>query len=168
MSTPRRLAALFTMLTLLSTAAFAIGVTIEKNQEHSDSSVERAHSDEGSEAHKQSEGEEAEGAEPQSEESENTGGIDVESTPIIVLGVALSLALASVVMKWPRREVFAVAAVFCLGFAVLDWRELAHQLDENADAVATFAALALLLHLGATAVAVLAAARSQGAANSLP
>jgi hypothetical protein len=161
-TTPRRLAALFATLLLVSTVAFAIGVTVEKNQGHPESSVEQAHSGEASEAHEHAEGGEAEGAESHSEESETIGGIDVESIPIIVLAVVLSLAVAGAALRWPRREVFVVAAVFCLGFAVLDWRELAHQLDEDAGTVATFAALALALHLGATAVAAFAAARTKG------
>ena len=155
MSTPRRLAALFTLVMLLATAAFVIGVTVEKNQGHSESSVEQAHSGEASESHELTEGAEARPG------SETVAGIDVESTPITVLGVALSLALVGAVLKWPRRETYAVAAVCCLAFALLDWRELAHQLDENAGTVATFAALALALHLGAAAVATLAAARSR-------
>lgn len=157
MSISRRLAAMFTLLVLLATAAFVIGVTIEKNQGNSESTVERAHSDEASESHEQTEGAETEG---QSEESETIGGIDVESTPIIALGVAVSLGLVGAVLRWPRREVYAVAAVFCVGFALLDGGELARQLDENASTVATFAGLALVLHLGAAAVAILAAARS--------
>lgn len=158
MSTTHRLAALFTMMVLLATAAFVIGVTIEKNQGRSESSVEQAHSGEASETHEQTEGVES-GS--QSETSETIGGIDIESTPIIVLGVAVSLALIGAVLKWPRPEVYAIAAVFCLGFALLDGTELAHQLDENSGTVATFAGLALALHLGAAAVAGLAAVRSR-------
>ena len=158
MSTTHRLAALFTMIMLLATAAFVIGETIEKNQGRSESSVEQAHSGEASETHEQTEGVES-GS--QSETSESIGGIDIESTPIIVLGVAVSLALIGAVLKWPRPEVYAIAAVFCLGFALLDGTELAHQLDENSGTVATFAGLALALHLGAAAVAGLAAVRSR-------
>jgi hypothetical protein len=58
--------------------------------------------------------------------------------------------------------VFAVAVVFCLGFAALDGREPAHQLDEDANAVALLAALTLGLHLLAAAVAALAVARTYG------
>jgi len=159
-NTPRRLAALFATLMLLSTAAFVIGVTIEKNQGHSESGVEQAHSGEASEAHEQTEGETT-GTETQSETSETVAGVDVESTPIVLLGVVVSLALIGAVLRWPRREVYAIAAVLCLGLAILDGSELSHQLDENSGTVATFAALALLLHLGAAAVAALAAARSQ-------
>jgi hypothetical protein len=159
-NTPRRLAALFTTLMLLSTAAFVIGVTIEKNQGHSESGVEQAHSGEAGEAHGQTEGETT-GTETQSETSETVAGVDVESTPIVLLGVVVSLALIGAVLRWPRREVYAIAAVLCLGFAILDGSELAHQLDENSGTVATFAGLALVLHLGPAAIAALAAARSQ-------
>jgi hypothetical protein len=162
-TTLRRLAALFTTLMLLSTAAFVIGVTIEKNQGHSESGIEQAHSGEtgeASETHEQTEGETT-GTETQSEMSETFAGVDVESTPIVLLGVVVSLALIGAALRWPRREVYAIAAVLCLGFALLDGSELANQLDENSGTVATFAALALVLHLGAAAVAALAAARSQ-------
>lgn len=158
MSITHRLAALFTMIMLVATAAFVIGVTIEKNQGHSESSVEQAHSGEASETHEQAESVES-GS--QSETPETVGGIDIESTPIIVLGVAVSLALIGAVLKWPRPDVYAIAAVFCLGFALLDGTELAHQLDESSGTVATFAGLALALHLGAAAVAGLAAVRSR-------
>jgi hypothetical protein len=161
-NTPRRLAALFTTLMLLSTAAFVIGVTIEKNQGHSESGVEQAHSGEAPEAPEQTEGETT-GTEtqPETSESETVAGVDVESAPIVLLGVVVSLALIGAVLRCPRREVYAIAAVLCLGFAILDGSELAHQLDENSGTVAMFAALALVLHLGAAAVAALAAARSQ-------
>lgn len=108
------------------------------------------------------EGEEGESVAPHSEESETIGGIDLESTPLIVLGVVLSLALAGAALSWPRHEVFAVGVVFSLGFAVLDGRELARQLDEDVSGVATLAALALALHLAAAAVAAFAVARTYG------
>ncbi|WP_041545948.1 hypothetical protein [Nocardioides sp. XL1] len=161
MRTPRQLAALFAVLMVLSTAAFVIGVTVEQNQGQTETAVEETHSDERSEAHEEGENHEGEPVESHSEESETIGGIDLESTPLIVLGAALSLALAGLVLRWPRREVFGAAALFCLGFALLDGREVAHQLDEQAATVAVLAALALALHLGAAAVAGLALARSR-------
>lgn len=115
MITTRRLAAMFALVMMLSTAAFVIGVTVEKNQRHSEPGVEETHTDEGSEAH-----EEGEAAESNSEESETMGGIDLESTPLVVLGAAGTLALAGAVLRWPRREAFAVALAFCLGIAILD------------------------------------------------
>lgn len=164
MSIPRGLVALFALLMLLSTAAFVIGVTVEKGQGHSDSVVEASHSDEeGSAGHEEAGGEEGGGeeggGEASSEESESLVGVDVESTPLVIFGALLSLALIGAVALRPRREVLAVAIVFCIGFAVLDGRELAHQLEEHAGTVATLAALTLILHLGAAAMAALALPR---------
>lgn len=152
MNTPRRLAALFAIVMLLSTAVFVVSASVEKNQGHSERGVGETHTDEGSQAHEEGGSEEGEGAASPSEESETIGGIDVESTALVVLGAVLSLALAGAALRWPRREVFAVAGVFCLGFAVLDGRELSHQLDEDARGVATLAGLTLALHLPAAAV----------------
>lgn len=162
MSTPRRLAALFAMLMVLSAGAFVVGTTVERNQGHSEPAVSETHTDEGSETHQEGGSEETEGAKPHSEKSETIAGIDVESTPLIVLGALLSLALAGAALRWPRREVFAVATVFLLGFVALDIRELGHQLDENASGVAALAGLTLALHLAAAAVAALAFTRASG------
>jgi hypothetical protein len=160
MSTPRGLVGLFALLMLLSTAAFVIGVTVEKNQGDSHSAVEPGHSDEGTAAHEEAEGAHSEvGGGASSEGSESLLGVDLESTPIVILGALMSLALIGAVVRWPRREVLAVAVLFCLGFAALDGRELAHKLDENSGAVAAIAALTLLLHLAAAATAALALAR---------
>lgn len=162
MNTPRRLAALFAVLIVLSTAAFVVGTTVERNHGHSEPAAAETHTDEGAETHHEGASEETEGAKPRSDKSETIAGIDVESTPLIVLGALLSLALAGAALRWPRREVFAVAAAFLLGFAALDVRELAHQLDENASGVAALAGLTLALHLAAAALAVLAFARTSG------
>jgi hypothetical protein len=158
MSTPRRIAALFALLMLLSTGVFVIGATVEKSQGHSEPGVAETRTDEGSEAHHEGETEKSEGTGAHSEDAETIGGIDVESTPLIVVGAVLTLALAGAALRWPRREVFAIAAGFCLGFAVLDGRELVHQLDEDASGVAVLAGFTLALHLAAAAVAALALA----------
>lgn len=162
MNTPRRLAALFAVLMVLSAAAFVVGTSVERSQRHSEAAVSETHTDEGSEIHHEGASEETEGAKPHSENSETIAGIDVEGTPLIVLGALLSLALAGAALRWPRREVFAVATVVLLGFAALDVREVAHQLDESASGVAALAGLTLTLHLVAAAVAVLAITRTSG------
>lgn len=185
MNTPRRLAALFALLVVLATAAFVIGVSVEKNQGHLEPGVEQTHPDEGSEASEggegeagegeagEGEGEASEGGESEesetssegaeeSEDSELVFGINTENTSLIVLGTAFSLALAGAVLRWPRREAFAIAAVFCLGFAALDGRELAHQLDENADNIAVLAGLTLALHLAAAGTAAVAVVSKRG------
>lgn len=156
-------AGLFALLMLLATAAFVIGASVERNDEHTGTGAEEAHTQEQGQGEAQGH---AEGDEPESaaegdtedsdahaEESETLAGIDTESTSLIVLGAVLSMAIAWLVLQRPRRETYAVATLFCLGFAALDGRELAHQIDENSASVAVFAVLALLLHLGASSVA---------------
>lgn len=163
MNTPRRLAALFAVLMVLSTSAFVVGTTVERSQAHSEPAVSETHTDVGTETHHEGGSEETDGAKPHSENSQNSekiAGIDVESTPLIVVGALLSLALAGAALRWPRREVFAVGFVVLLGFAALDVREVAHQLDENAGGVAALAGLTLALHLAAAAVAALAFTRT--------
>lgn len=160
MNTPRRLAAVFAVLMVLSAAAFVVGTTVERSHGHSEPAATETHTDEGSETHHEGGSEETEGAKPHSENSETIAGVDVESTPLVVVGALLSVALAGAVLRWPRREVFGVAIVFSLGFAALDVREVAHQLDENASGVAALAGLALALHLAAGAVAALAFTRT--------
>lgn len=154
MNTPRRFAAIFALLMVLSTAVFVIGASVEKSQGHSETGVTETHTDEGSEAHQEGGNEESPGATPPSGGSETIAGIEVESTPLIVVGAVVSLALAGAALRWPRREVFAVAVVFLLGFVVLDVRELAHQLNEDANGVVVLAGLTLALHLAAAAAAL--------------
>ena len=162
MNTLRRLVALFAVLMVLSAGAFVVGTTVERNQGHSEPAASETHTDVGSEAHHEGGSEEGEGAKPRSEKSETIAGIDVESTPLIVLGALLLLALAGAALRWPRREVCLVAIAFLLGFAALDVRELAHQLYEDAGGVAALAGLTLALHLAAAAVAALAITRTSG------
>lgn len=167
--TARRLAAAFAVLVLLATAAFVIGVGTERSSGHSETTSEHTESDEAAETHEGGEcGEAGERDESHAEESETIVGIDAESTPIVAVGVLLSMALAGAALRWPRRDVFAVAALFCVSFAALDGRELAHQVEERADDVATFAALALLSHLAAAGAATLAATWHRNEPTAVP
>ena len=154
------------VLMLLATVAFVIGVSIERRSGHTESTSEHTASHESGEAAEHTEGAHGEAGEghvvePRAEKSETIAGIDVESTPIVAVAVVVSLGLAGAALRWPRREMFAVAATFCVAFAILDGREFAHQLDEQAGGVATFAALALLFHLAAAGVAILGLARGR-------
>lgn len=165
----RGLPGLFALLMLLATAAFVIGATVEQNQGRSETAEvtqsEAQAQEEGAEAH---EGEEAAGAEGSEaatspeEGAETVLGVNLERTPVIVLGALVSLALAGVVLRWPRGGILAAATLFCVASAVLDGREVAHQLDEDAGGLAALAVLALVLHLGAALVAALALVRSRG------
>jgi hypothetical protein len=124
---------------------------------------------EGAEAHEDGDAGHEEGSEGNVEESHNEGsetiaGIDRESTRVVALGVVLSLVPAGAALRRPRREVSAAATVICAAFALLDGRKVLHQLDEQAGHIASFAAMALLFHVGAAGVAVLACTRSRDSA----
>lgn len=64
MSTPDGVAALIALLMLLSTAAFGIGVSVEKNQGGSEPGVAETHTDEGAEAREEGETDEGQGPSP--------------------------------------------------------------------------------------------------------
>ena len=87
-------------------------------------------------------------------ESDTVLGIDVESTPLIVLAVVASLALAA--GAWARpdsRGLLTLIGIAMLAFAVLDIREVVHQLDEDETGLALLAGLVALLHLAAAGLA---------------
>jgi di/tricarboxylate transporter len=137
------------LLILLATAGFVIGVAIEK------SSGEGPHTDEPA-VHEEGGHEEREATEvgteapSERESSETILGLDVESTPLVVTAVALSLVLAGAVWVWPRsRPVLVIVIVAMLAFAVLDVAEVVHQLDTSRAGLAIMAAIVAALHLGA-------------------
>jgi len=78
-----------------------------------------------------------------------------------VLATAVSLLLGAAVLRWPRAEaLLAAVAVAMIAFAVLDIREVAHQLDEDRTGIAVLAAVIATLHLAAAALAAAQIPRS--------
>jgi hypothetical protein len=107
-------------------------------------------------AHTREEGEAQ--SEPATAETESEGervlGVDLESTPLIVLAVLAGLGLAALAATRfgrERRVLLAIAAV-ALVWAILDVREVVHQLDESRTGVALIAMVVAVLHLAAAAV----------------
>jgi hypothetical protein len=135
-------------LIVAATALFAIGTAVERSER--DEHAEPA-------AHVESEsGEEGEAHEPtpHEESSEEILGIDPESTGLVATAVALSLALAAAAWwGFERPQVLWLVAAAMLAFAVLDIREIAHQIDESRGGVATLAGAVAALHLTAAALA---------------
>jgi hypothetical protein len=85
-------------------------------------------------------------------------GINLESTPFVVLAVLGSLALAGGVWARPDlRLLLLVVALAMLGFAALDVREVFRQVDESNDGLAAAAAL----HLAAAGLAFTAERRNR-------
>jgi hypothetical protein len=151
------LAALLAAATLL----FAVGVIAERSaaDEHAApaASAESGEGEEGGHTDEQGVGEAARGAgsSAESDKQERLLGVDLESTPLIVLAVLAGLALSAAAASDLRhRRAFLVAvAVIALAWAVLDVRELLHQFDESRTGIAVVALAVALLHLAAAAVA---------------
>lgn len=156
-STSKNTRGLLAALLVASAVLFAIGVTLERSAESDEPSAteesaesEEAHSEEG-------EGEAAEESEEshsEAEEGEETLlGIDIESPFAVGAGVVVSLLLAALGFRSNNRAALIVIALFAFGFAVLDGRELLHQLDEDRTGLAVLAGAIALLHLAAAGIA---------------
>jgi hypothetical protein len=149
------------VLIAVAAVLFAISVSAEKSDTHSEPAVGHIES-------ASPEGEAGESAQvAESGQSHDEGenetllGVDLESTPLIVAAVIVSLALAG--GAWARpdsRPLMALIGVAMLVFAVLDIREVVHQLDEDRTGLALLAALVALLHLAAAALAIRLAHRA--------
>lgn len=152
------------ILALLIVAAailFAIGAGLEKSDSHVEGGTEPAAHVESGEALEEGGSEagevhvESSSENAGSDEGETLLGVDLESTPLIVLAVLLPLGLAAAV--WLRPDVAALlllVAAAMLIFASLDIREVVHQLDESNTDIAVIAAVVALLHGAAAVLAV--------------
>lgn len=137
-------------LLLASAALLAIGTAIE-GAGHSESvstapsEGEAGHSDSGESGgetgHVEGGGAEVNSTETHSEK-ETLLGVDIESPLFVTIGVLVSIALATAAVRSSKKAVFFVVVSFTLAFAVLDGKELVHQLDESRTG------LAALRHIG--------------------
>jgi hypothetical protein len=161
----------WTLVVLLvgSTVLFAIGATAERSTSDTHTEPAAVHSAQtGSEAG-ESEGAHDEGTESSAtgsgeaghaesaagaDESERLLGVDVESTPLVVLAVLAGLTLAAVAASHlgATRGFLLAVAVIALAWAALDLREVIHQLDESRTAVAVIAMAVTALHLAVAAI----------------
>jgi Flp pilus assembly protein TadB len=151
----------WTLVALLvtATALFTVGVIGERSQADTHPEPARTHA-EAAEPESAHEAGEAHGrtddAETGSEGTDETlFGIDLESTPLLILAVIAGLALAGLVTTQlgRRRGVLTAIALAALAWAVLDAREALHQLDESRTDIAAVALVVGALHLAAAGVA---------------
>jgi cation transport ATPase len=164
-----------------STILFANGVIAERSDSDTHTDTESAaHAEETSEESGEAEGahdeaeesaegtsEDVEGSESgsESEEDERLLGIDLESTPLVVLAVLAGLGLAGLAatrfgqLRWFLLAVVVIALVW----AILDIREVAHQLDESNTGIALVAIAVAVLHLATAAVSARLARESPSA-----
>jgi hypothetical protein len=156
---------LLVALLVFSTAAFVVGVSMERSSAdtHPESgpASRGAETREGSAKHADEAGAdegdaEAAQAESAGDESESFLGLDYEAIPFVALAVAFSLAFAAAVWLRPRWALLlGVVAVAMLVFAALDVREVVHQIDESKGGLAVLAGVVAVCHLAAAALAAL-------------
>jgi hypothetical protein len=164
---------LLVSLIVLSTVAFAVGAIVDHSSGElaaEGSGVQAPAHDEGGEAVEGS-GEAGEGGgevAPASKGSEEPHGeatlfgTDPESTPLVVLAIVASLLLAAGCWFRPEwRWLLVVTAFAMAAFAVLDLREVIHQLDESDTGLAFVAGAVATLHVAAAVTAVILARRSR-------
>jgi hypothetical protein len=159
-------------LLLASTALFAVGAIAERSGAHKEpGSAETQERDEsGGAAHNET----GEAGEAGEKTDEAVLGVNVESTPLVVLAVIVGLAL--VVLAATRfgelASVLTAIALITLAWAALDVREVLHQADESRTGIALVAAAVALLHVAAAVIAGRLAAQSRvsspGRAGTMP
>ena len=161
-------------LLVAAAALFVIGVASERGDEGHEEATETAQVAQ-REAAEHAEGaghdESAEataaassnGARRHDESGETLLGVDVESTPLVVAAVVVSLGLALAV--WLRRDrwLLWVTAGFAAVFALFDVAEIVRQINERRAAIAVVAIVVALFHAGAAALAESGATRRQAA-----
>lgn len=107
-------------------------------------------------------------AETHVEASEKLFGVDTESVPAMIVGIAASLGLAAAVW-WRRERVWLwLTLAFGVLFAAGDTREVIHQLNESRNGVATIAAILIAAHLVVAVLAGLILRRPQGETAGSP
>jgi hypothetical protein len=156
-------------LLVASTALFAVGVIAERSSTDTHTEPAAAHAAEtggetGEPAAAHSEGGASEAtasgdaghveSATEHAESERLLGVDVESTPLVVLAVLAGLALAAVAASriGLRRGFLLAVVVIGLAGAALDIREVVHQRDESRTGVAVVAMAVAALHLTVAAI----------------
>jgi hypothetical protein len=139
----------FVLLLLLATAVLVIGVVAEQAPSDTDAGAPPT----ASFASAAGEADET-GGEADDGEVILGPGADAESTPAVGAAVLLALLLAAAVWWRANRVTVTLAAVYCMGAAALDTREVAHQLVESQARLATMVTGVMLLHLVALVVAL--------------
>jgi hypothetical protein len=109
-------------------------------------------------------GEAAESGETHADEDEAILGIDPEATWTVTIAVTISLLLAAAIWLFGARSALVGVAAFGVLFALLDVREVLHQLDESRAGLAALVMVVALLHVGAATAAGLALRGSAPAA----
>jgi hypothetical protein len=149
-----------TVLLVLSAAAFAGGVALERSgidRPHETAALSGEGTGEGSGTEGTGEGAGSTGESATASGSERFLGIQTESTGLVAAVVALSVALATAVALARRsRPLLLLVAAFALVSLIFDIREVVHQIHESRLLIAAVAGLVAVLHAGLAGLALLA------------
>jgi hypothetical protein len=85
--------------------------------------------------------------------SETVLGLNLESSALVIVAVALSLALAALTWFRNRRGLLFTTLAFALVFAVFDIAEVVHQINESRAGLVALAAAIALVHVATALVA---------------
>ena len=145
---------MLSVLMVVGAALFAIGSRVERGSTDVHGSEPASHV-EGSETGENHAGEDQEQSASASEtgESERVLGLNLESTPMIVLAVAVSVALAALTWRLNTSLLLLATIAFAVAFGVLDLAELGHQTNESRTRLVVIAALLAVIHFAAAAIA---------------
>jgi hypothetical protein len=137
-------------LILAATALFVVGILLEKGSEDDERAGSIAYATESpSEEAGGSESEES-GEEGHDESDEKVLGIDLESTPFLILAVIGSLLLAGIVWFGRSPWLLLLVSASMLAFAAFDIAEVIRKLDRDEGGIAAIAGLVAVLHLAAS------------------
>jgi hypothetical protein len=145
-------------LLIASSAAFAVGVAVERSKGDVHAAGAGATTlPEGSSAREQQEGNQPAQGQPEASHKETLFGINTESNGVVATVVALSLVLAATAVVAPRPALLIVSAAG-FGAAAFDGHEIMRQVRESCETVLTLASTAAGLHLMLGAAALIAVA----------
>lgn len=157
---------LLVTLIVLATAGLVIGVSIEKADDHHDAPAAATsasesgetlgeHSEEAGEHSQEGEQGHADGGGEELHSEYKPLGINLESTPLIILAALGSLGLAALAWLRPRWLAGLGLVVLAMGaFSALDIAEVSHQAGIDEHGLAILAGLVAVLHLAAGFVAL--------------
>lgn len=137
-------------LLIAAAALFAVGIATEGDVHHETNTATHAETGEAGEHAEPSAHDEAGEV---AESGERILGINLESTPLVIAAVAISILLAAATWRRDHRIVLLVAAMFAAVFAVLDVAEFSHQIRRSAATVAVIAGVIAVLHAAAALLA---------------
>lgn len=81
-------------------------------------------------------------------------GVNLESWPLVAAAVIASIALALLLLRFPRRSILLVIGIFAGIAAIFDIAEVVHQIHDSQQLLTVIAIGVSALHAAALAIAI--------------